>query len=60
VLNERGFAITLGCADVNGIQSMQITSKPDTMTQEEAEQLIYSDEFYTIRGPWSFTFNLGQ
>jgi hypothetical protein len=59
-LNERGIAITLGCSDVNGVQSMQITSKPDTMTQEQAEQSVFSDEFYTVKGPWSFTFNLGQ
>jgi len=59
-LNERGAAITLNCADVNGVQTMQIASKPDTMSQEEAEQLVYSDEFYTVKGPWSFTFNLGQ
>jgi hypothetical protein len=59
-LTERGIAITLGCADVNGIQVMQILSKPDTMSQQEAEQLVYSDEFYTVKGPWSFTFNLGQ
>ena len=59
-LTERGIAITLNCADVNGVQTMQIASKPETMSQEEAEQLVYSDEFYTIKGPWSFTFNLGQ
>lgn len=59
-LTDRGIAITLNCADVNGVQAMQITSKPDTMSQEEAEQIVYSDEFYTIKGPWSFTFNLGQ
>src|SRR5512145_2974992 len=59
-LEERGIAITLNCADVNGVQTMQIASKPDTMSQEEAEQLVYSDEFYTVKGPWSFTFNLGQ
>jgi hypothetical protein len=59
-LNERGIAITLNCADVNGVPTMQIVSKPDTMSQEEAEQMVYSDEFYTVRGPWSFTFNLGQ
>jgi hypothetical protein len=59
-LTERGVAITLNCADVNGVQTMQIASKPDTMSQEEAEQLVYSDEFYTVKGPWSFTFNLGQ
>ena len=59
-LTERGVAITLNCLDVNGVQTMQIASKPDTMSQEEAEQLVYSDEFYTVKGPWSFTFNLGQ
>lgn len=59
-LTERGIAITLNCADVNGVPTMQIVSKPETMSQEEAEQLVYSDEFYTIKGPWTFTFNLGQ
>jgi hypothetical protein len=59
-LSERGIAITLNCTDVNGVQTMQIASKPDTMSQEEAEQLVYSDEYYTVKGPWSFTFNLGK
>jgi len=60
MLGERGLAITLECSDVNGAQAMQIVSKPETMSQEEAEQIVYSDEFYTVKGPWSFTFNLGQ
>ena len=59
-LTERGIAIRLNCADVNGVQTMQIASKPDTMSQEEAEQIVFSDEFYSVRGPWSFNFNLGQ
>ena len=59
-LNDQGIAITLNCTDVNGVQTMQIVSKPDNMTQEEAEQKVYSDEFFTKKGPWSFTFNLGQ
>jgi hypothetical protein len=59
-LNDRAIAIVLGCADSGGVQVMQILSKPDTMSQEEAEQIVYSDEFYTVKGPWSFTFNLGQ
>ena len=59
-LEGRGIAIILNCADVNGVQAMQIVSKPDSMSQEEAEQIVYSDEFYTVKGPWSFTFNLGQ
>ena len=59
-LNERAIAIALGCVDSGGVQVMQILSKPDTMSQEEAEQIVFSDEFYTVKGPWSFTFNLGQ
>lgn len=59
-LTDRGIAITLDCPVINGEQTMQIVSKPDTMSQEEAEQFVYSPEFYTVTGPWSFTFNLGQ
>lgn len=59
-LNDRGIPITLACVDSAGVQVMQIVGKPDTMSQEEAEQIVYSEEFYTVRGPWSFAFNLGQ
>jgi len=59
-LNDRAIAIVLGCVDSAGVQVMQIVSKPDAMSQEEAEQIVYSDEFYTVKGPWAFTFNLGQ
>ena len=59
-LNDRGIPITLACVDSAGVQVMQIVGKPDTMLQEEAEQIVFSDEFYTVRGPWSFAFNLGQ
>lgn len=59
-LTERGIPITLACVDSAGVQVMQIVGKPDTMSQEEAEQIVYSDEYYTVRGPWSFIFNLGQ
>lgn len=57
-LADRG--ITLDCADVNGVMTMQITGRPADMSQEQAEQLVYSDEYYTIKGPWTFQFNLGQ
>ena len=30
------------------------------MSQEEAEQLVFSDEFFTIKGPWEFTFDLAR
>jgi hypothetical protein len=60
ILDERGIAIQLGCVDSAGVQVMQIVSRPDTMSQEEAERIVFSDEFYTIKGPWTFVFNLGQ
>lgn len=59
-LDTRGIAISLDCIDVDGVATMQIVSKPETMSQEEAEQLVYSDEFFTITGPWDFTFNVAQ
>jgi len=59
-LNERDIAIQLGCVDSGGVQTMQIITRPDAMSQEEAEQIVFSDEFYTVKGPWSFAFNLGQ
>lgn len=59
-LSERGIPITLACVDSAGVQTLQIVGKPDSMSQEEAEQIVFSDEFYTVRGPWVFSFNLGQ
>lgn len=57
---ERGTGISLDCVDVNGALTMQIVSKPADMSQEQAEQIVFSDEFYTVKGPWSFPFNLAQ
>lgn len=59
-LYERGIGIVLQCVDVGGTMTMQITSMPPDMTQEQAEQIVYSDEFYTIKGPWSFAFSIAQ
>ncbi len=59
-LNDRGVAITLGCSDTNGSMAMQITAKPANMSQDEADQLVYSDEFYTVKGPWSFPLTFSQ
>ena len=59
-LQERGIAITLDCPVVDGTATMQITSKPDNMSQDEAEQLAFSDEFYTVKGPWTFPVTFEQ
>src|SRR5688572_1357294 len=57
---ERGIGIALDCTDINGALTMQIVSIPPEMTQQQAEEIVYSDEFYTVKGPWSFAFNLSQ
>lgn len=57
---ERGIGIVLDCVDINGILTMQILSIPPEMTQQQAEEIVYSDEFYTVQGPWIFDFNLSQ
>jgi hypothetical protein len=59
-LQARGIGIALDCVDVNGVQTMQITSIPSDMTQAQAEEIVYSPEFYSVTGPWSFSFNLAQ
>ena len=59
-LNDRGVAITLDCTNTNGAMSMEIKSKPANMSQDEAEQMVYSDEFYTISGPWTFPVTLSK
>jgi hypothetical protein len=61
-MTERGTGIALDCVDVSGsgALTMQITSKPPEMTQEQAEEIVFSDEFYTVKGPWSFPFSLTQ
>ncbi|MDO9300308.1 MAG: hypothetical protein Q7T89_02955 [Anaerolineales bacterium] len=57
---DRGIGIALDCVDVNGALTMQITSFPAEMTQAQAEEIVYSPEFYSVKGPWSFSFNLAQ
>ena len=57
---DRNTGISVDCVDVNGVLTMQILSMPAGMTQEQAEQIVYSDEFYTVKGPWSFPFGLAQ
>ncbi|MCA1899851.1 MAG: hypothetical protein LDL50_03975 [Chloroflexi bacterium] len=53
----RGVQIELDCPD--GV-NMQIVSIPADMTQAQAEEMVYSDEFYSVKGPWVFSFSLAQ
>jgi hypothetical protein len=55
---ERGIGIVLECTEGEGGRTMKIVSLPAEMTQEQAEQVVYSDEFFTVTGPWSFSITL--
>jgi hypothetical protein len=57
---DRGVGIMLDCVDINGALAMQIVNKPPEMTQEQAEAIVYDPEFYSVKGPWTFSFNLAQ
>ena len=60
-LNQRQIGITLDCkANANGVMNMEIASKPASMSEADAEKIVYSDEFYTLKGPWKFAVNLDQ
>lgn len=59
-LIERGIAISLECVNVNGVATMRIASKPASMSDADAQKIVYSDEFYTVKGPWTFQVSLGQ
>jgi hypothetical protein len=60
-LDQRGTGIKLDCKpNAEGALTMQIVSKPASMSDEGAQKIVYSDEFYTVKGPWTFPVNLGQ
>lgn len=54
ILESRKSGIKLDCAQDEWGERIRIIEKPVTMSQEEAEQIVSSDEFFTITGPWIF------
>lgn len=57
-LLERSIGITLDCPEVDGVATLQIASYPPEMSLEQAQEIVFSDEFYSVRGPWTFAFSL--
>ncbi len=57
---DRGTGVSVACIEQNGSMVMQITNKPASMSQEDAEKIVYSDEFYTVKGPWTFPVTFSQ
>ncbi len=68
-LDERNTGITVECfieesAGGGGISGWRVASKPDSMSQEEAETRLHNYDLFMetngIYGPWIFPFNLGK
>ncbi len=61
-LDERNTGITVECFAREGMSGIQVASKPDEMSEEEADAIIYHHDFFMelhgIQGPWLFPFNL--
>jgi hypothetical protein len=50
--NQTG--IQISCSEEAGYSKAQVTAKPESMTQAEAEATAFSPEYFTINGSWSF------
>lgn len=51
---DRNTGIAVQCVENN----LVITSRPEAMSQAESEQIVFSEEFYTIPGPWVFDLSV--
>lgn len=59
-LAERGTGIVIQCVEKDGINNLEIVSYPEGMNRVDAEEIVYGDEFFTVTGPWTFTFDLNK
>ena len=59
-LVERGVAITVGCTEDKGVATLQILSRPPEMSMEQAQDIVFDDDFYSVHGPWAFAFSVSQ
>jgi hypothetical protein len=53
-LDARQAGIKLACEEKPGTSDARVIRKPEAMSQEEAEKIAFSTEFYTVIGPWTF------
>lgn len=59
-LNEKNSVIQVKCSEESGITNISITDKPSGMSQEEAQQILDSGDWFARPGPWVFTGSLMQ
>lgn len=54
VLEKQGITIQCDQGTELGLFNLNIVSKPDAMSQEQADKLFYKTVFGIIEGPWTF------
>lgn len=57
-LQARGTIIEASCLESQGAVHVKVIRKPESVSLEDAEKLLLSDEWYTKFGPWTFDLNL--
>jgi hypothetical protein len=62
VLDAKNSGITVKCAEQDYIGGLEIATKPESMSIDEAQSMLYDPEFYLdlngIRGPWVFELEI--
>jgi hypothetical protein len=58
ILDERGLGIKVGCEKQPGMENLTVLSKPASMSQEEAQSIVYSPDLTDVSGPWVFIANI--
>jgi hypothetical protein len=58
-LDARNVSIVVSCAEKEG-SANAVVSKPASMSQADAEKLVYSDEWFTQIGPWVFDLSTSK
>lgn len=54
-LDQQDTGIKLACTEQTGYSAAKVISKPQGMSQAEAEQIAFSPQYYRVDGPWQFT-----
>lgn len=59
-LKARNLNFTIDCTEGNGLTNVVVSSKPETLSQTDAEKLVFSDEWYSHTGQWALILEVGQ
>jgi hypothetical protein len=57
-LNEKAPGFMVKCQENDGVSSIEIADKPISMSEDEAQRLLYAAYNNRIDGPWDFVINI--